>query len=212
MPFVESPQSSRVYVGANLFAIYYYQPMDKINPQELKNQFIAWQCRIRQYSVRKEEGMPLTGMRPVLEAKNQSVGPINIQLVLTDSVDSTREFRFLIQKTEDPKSRYDEAIKILAEYYYQIPADFDEEMTAIYSLNSELADQLVEIGECTLHFDQGNQIYHLRCAARFIDQDDLKYQATYWHNHLFNPSLPGQVNVIGFKPDWNNSYFELGNL
>ena len=26
------------------------------------------------------------------------------------------------------------------------------------------------------------------------------FQATYWHNHLFNATLPGKVRVFGFNP------------
>jgi hypothetical protein len=26
------------------------------------------------------------------------------------------------------------------------------------------------------------------------------FQATYWHNRLFNPTLPGQVRILGFTP------------
>ena len=177
---------------------------------ELRDQFIAWQCRIRQYSVRKEEGRPSQGMRPVLVVKDQTVGPINIQIVKSDDEDTTQEFRFMVQKTNDPKDIYENAVKLLSEYYYQIPAEFSEELTAVYSLQSELADQIVEVGKCSLHFDQGNQLYDLSCRVRFIDVEDKLHQATYWHNRLFNPSLPGRVKVIGFLADWNDSKFSSG--
>lgn len=179
---------------------------------ELKEQFVGWQCRIRQYSVRKDEGRPSPGMRPVLKVKDQTVGQINVQVVKADEEDTTREFQFMVQKTQDPKDIYENAVKLLSEYYYQIPAEFSEELTAIYSLQSELADQIVEVDSCTLLFDQGNQIYTLNCATRFVEYEHKLHQATYWHNRLFNPALPGRVRVIGFLPDWESSSFATGPL
>ena len=183
-----------------------------MTPEQLKEQFIGWQCRIRQYSVRKDEGRPSSGMCPVLEVKGQTVGPINIQIVKTDNVDETHEFQFMIKKTQDPKDIYQNALKLLSEYYYQIPKEFDQELTAVYSLQSELADQVVQVGECDLRFDQGNQIYQLKCKTRFIPVEDALHQATYWHNHLFNPAMPGRIKVIGFTPDWEQSSFSAGTL
>ena len=59
-----------------------------------------------------------------------------------------------------------------------------------------------------LEFDQGNQLYQLDCKTRFIDSNEQKYQATYWHNSLFNTSMPGVVRMIGFAPDWSLSRFK----
>ena len=118
----------------------------------------------------------------------------------------------MFQKTQDPKERYENAVKLFSEYYYQIPDEFSEELTAVYSLNSDLADQMVSVGEGKLSFDQGNQLYDLNCGIRMIDSDELEHQATYWHNHLFNPSMPGRVKVLGFVPDWQNSSFRTGEL
>ena len=175
----------------------------------LKNQFIAWQCRIRQYSVRQDEGRPSTGMRPQMTVKGQDAGRVSVLIVKTNSERVTREFKFMVQKTHDPKDRYQNAIKLLAEYYYQIPADFDQELTAVYALSSELASQIIQVGKCTLIFNQGNQIYNLSCSTRLIDEQDSKYQTTYWHNYLFNPSMPGKVKILGFMPEWNKSSFTM---
>jgi hypothetical protein len=38
--------------------------------------------------------------------------------------------------------------------------------------------------------------------VRALTEDDPAYQATYWHNALFNAGLPGAVRVLGFQPDW----------
>ncbi len=146
-------------------------------------------------------------MRPELELANQAAGPVNVQIVKRHSEEVTREFRFMAQKTRDCQARYENAVRFLAEYYYQIPDEFDEELTAVYAIDSVMARQIVEIGQCILCFDQGNQQYDLHCTARFLGRQSAKYQATYWHNHLFNPAMPGVVRIIGFMPDWALSSF-----
>ncbi len=158
--------------------------------------------------MRKNNGIPSTGMRPVLKIDGEPYGPVTVQIVKSDSENVTREFRFITQKTQEHQARYESALKLLSEYYYQIPGEFDEEITAIYSVASEFAKRIVETETCVLQFDQGNQVYHLDCKTRFISTDEQKYQATYWHNSLFNVSMPGVVNMIGFSPDWNSSYFK----
>ncbi len=144
-------------------------------------------------------------MQPELELANQAVGPVNVQIVKRHSEEVTREFRFMVRKTQDCQARYENAVRFLAEYYYQIPGEFDEELTAVYAIDSGIARQIVDVGQCILHFDQGNQQYDLHCTARFLDRQSAKYQATYWHNHLFNPAMPGLVRVVGFTPDWGLS-------
>ena len=111
------------------------------------------------------------------------------------------------KKTVDPKDRRSAALKVLSERYFQIPADFSEEMTAIYSMDSELADQLVLVQKCELLFEQGNQRYELSCDVRRVDPEEQAYQCSYWQNALFNPTMPGLVKVLGFLPQWGASRY-----
>ncbi len=167
--------------------------------QEIQN-FIGWQCRIRQHAVRKQEGRPSAGMRPNLYINGQSAGPITINLVKRDALDVTAEFQHIHRKTQDPKARYENGLKILCEYYYQRTNEFDFEMTGIFSLDSELALQIAESDDVELRFEQSSQVYSLKCETRNIPIGEEKYEASYWHNALFNPNMPGKVSVIGFLP------------
>ena len=182
-----------------------------MRPEELKHQFMGWQCRIRQYCVRTNQGQPTLGMRPCLKVRNQEVGPINVQLVKTDGDEITREFKFLIQKTQDPAERYARALTILSEYYYQTPGGFEDELTAVYSCVSELAGQIVQAGKGILSFSQGNQRYILKCRVRDIPRKDPRHQATYWHNRVFNKNMPGIVKILGFHPLWELSTYQYIN-
>jgi len=162
-------------------------------------QFIGWQCRIRQHVVRKQEGRPSAGMRPDLYLDGELITPITINLMKEDASDVTAEFQHIHRKTFDPKARYESGLKILCEYYYQRSNEFDHEMSAVFSLDSELAAKIVASDEIELRFDQSNQSYRLKCNARTIPVEDEKYEATYWHNALFNPNIPGVVTVVGFN-------------
>lgn len=175
--------------------------------EELQEQFLGWQCRIRQYAVRKGDGCPSQGMRPILSAAEQNLGAMNIQLVKLDCKESTAEFKFMAKKTHDPVDRREGIIKILAERYFQIPAEFSTEMIAIYPLNSELAEQLVSLRRCSLLFQQANQKYRIECNIRSISAQENQYQNAYWQNYLLNHKMPGVVNVLGFKPLWEESQF-----
>jgi hypothetical protein len=59
---------------------------------------------------------------------------------------------------------------------------------------------LIKAGECHLKFVQDSVDYAFDFDVVALDQDDEMFEATYWHNRLFNPTLPGKVRVLGFTP------------
>lgn len=175
------------------------------NDIELKNHFIGWQCRIRQHAIRKNEGRPSMGMRADVVVDGESIGLVTMMIVKSDATTIISEFRFMANKTQDPKQRYDNAIKFLSEYYYQRPAEFDEELTAVFALDSALAKKISDTDKCELVFEQGNQRFELTCNTRSLSVENQNYQSTYWHNYLFNPNMPGTVAILGFIPKWDQS-------
>ena len=168
----------------------------------LRHAFLAWQCRIRQIAVREHGGRPTPGMRPVLEVAAQRVGPITVVLNKRDGGESTTQFRFMVKRTHDPADRYDAALRHLAAGYYQRPDSFSDRLTAVFPPEAELPVQISGRADCALLFAQFSQRWRLPCAARLLDADAADYQATYWHNALFNPRLPGRVRIVAFAPDW----------
>ena len=170
----------------------------------LRDHFLGWQCRLRQYAIRQAGGRPTTGMRPhvVLGEDGEDLGPITVLIVKRDPHEVTAQFRHMVRKTHDPAQRYDSAIKFLAAAYYQRPREFSDRMTALFGAGSALADRLIAEGRCRLDFEQYSQRYAIPCELRSLAEDDPLFQATYWHNGLFNPALPGAVRVLAFTPDW----------
>ncbi len=165
--------------------------------------FLGWQCRLRQLSVRKAEGRPTSGMRPeAVVGSETSLGRITVLIVPDAPEESTAEFRHLVRRTHDPAERYKSALKTLAANYYQHPEDFSDRLTALFGPDSEAAQRLLMAGQVSLRFEQYNQRYELPCRITELSEGHSAYQATYWHNSLFNPRIPAGARVLVFEPDW----------
>ena len=146
-------------------------------------------------------------MRPrVLGADGRELSPgITVLLIEEDPAHSTARFRHMVRKTHDPAARLDAAVKLLSAAHYQTSKGFSDRMTALFSLESEIVAALLKDDECKLEFDQFSQRYSLPCSVAALAGDDTAYQATYWHNALFNPALPGRVQILAFTPDWSHA-------
>ena len=180
----------------------------KVDGDRLRRGFLGWQCRLRQLSVRRHEARPSAGMRPTLTVAGQEVGAITVVMVRLQPETSAAEFRHLVQRTRDPKERFQAALRHLQAAYYQDPGCFDDLLTAVFALDARLPGQLAGRKDCILDFEQFNQRYRLTCAAGLLEPDDGAFQATYWHNALFNAGLPGAVQIVGFRPDWRSARAE----
>jgi len=175
--------------------------------KKLRDHFLGWQCRLRQHAVRKADGRPSAGMQATLVPVNldKKYGPVNMGLVKKDPTEITAEFQHIVKKTHDPNQRQQGAIKLLSSVYYQYPKEFDDCLTATFALNSEVAQLLVEGGKCELLFEQHQQQFHLQSKVKSLAENNAAYQTTYWHNRLFNPTMPAKINVLRFKIDWQAS-------
>ena len=173
--------------------------------QVLRAHFLGWQCRVRQHAVRQGGGRPTSGMRPrvLMTDPDVDLGDVTVLINKSEPQEVTAQFRHLARKTHDPVERYNGALKLLSSAYYQRPEEFSDELTALFGEISDIADRLVAGGRCRLLFDQFSQSYDLPCRLRELPQDHPAYQATYWHNSLFNPNIPGGVRVLAFRPDWS---------
>ena len=180
-----------------------------MRPEErhpLCEHFLGWQCRIRQFAVRQGGGRPTPGMQPSLVLPDGgSADAINVLILKREPHEYTARFQHIVRRTHDPKERLDEALKELSAAYYQRPYEFAEVMTALFAVDSTLASKLMEQGECELAFEQFSQRYELSCSVRPLDVDDAGFQATYAHNRMFNSTLPGNVRIVAFGPDWSRS-------
>ncbi|MEQ8665408.1 MAG: hypothetical protein RIC16_06765 [Rhodospirillales bacterium] len=169
----------------------------------IRDHFLGWQCRLRQFSVRELEGRPSRGMQPDIALPGGTgFEAVTLLVVRDDPTIFTQEFRHMVRRTRDPKQRYESAIKYLSSTYYQHPREFSDRMTALFAEDSRAAASLREAHQATLLFSEKNQSYRIPAEVRHLVESDPAFQATYWHNHLFNPNMPGDVAVLQFVPDW----------
>lgn len=173
--------------------------------QAARREFLGWQCRIRQLSVRQADGRPTSGMRPsvTLPDDGADLGQIIVLICKKASQEVTARFQHMVRKTRDPAERRENALRFLAEAYYQRPEEFSDELTALFGPSSGVADRLLEAGRCRLDFAQFEQRYQLTCRVKLLAASDAGFEFTYWHNSLFNPAIPGDVRVLAFQPDWS---------
>jgi hypothetical protein len=170
----------------------------------LRDDFLGWQCRLRQLSARQGGGRPTPGMRPRLltTSGEELARGITVLIVEQDPVNSTRLFEFQCKRTHDPIERYDKVIELLSASYFQYPRNFSDTLTALFGAASDLPPTLLHLGRCMLEFEQFTQGYRLPCEVVELDEGHAFYQATYWHNHMFNPTMPPNTRVLAFMPDW----------
>jgi hypothetical protein len=169
---------------------------------EQYKRFISWQCRLRKLSMRELGGRPTLGMSAGVcsisggEVKSQ----MNFLIVKQDSESISSEFRHIIRKTQDSAEWVKNGLRILAERHYQDDFNFSDELTALFGTDSSLADALTLAGQCHLKFAEDSVEQAFDFSVREMDGEESAFQATYWHNHLFNASIPGQVRILGFTP------------
>ena len=176
----------------------------------LRDAFLGWQCRIRQLAVRQAGGRPTSGMRPEVtpEGASAPLGTITILVLKAEPAEATAQFKHMARKTHDPAERLENALKHLQAAYYQRPKDFSDVMTALFGPESDIARRLSTTGGCSLSFEQYQQRYEIPCRVRRLAESEPAYQATYWHNALFNPRLPAGVEILAFSPDWAHAAAE----
>ena len=178
--------------------------LTRLASQAMRDEFLGWQCRVRQLAAREQGGRPAPGMKPrVLSVEGEQLSPGTVVLIVeAEPQDSTQRFRFEYLKTQDPTERYESALQILRAGYFQEPTRFSDVLTALFSSDSVLVAQLLEHRRCLLEFEQFTQGYRLPCTVTRLAVSHSFYQATYWHNRLFNPHQPAELEVVSFKPDW----------
>ncbi len=173
-------------------------------PETLRQQFLTWQCRLRQIAMREDGGRPSEGMRPRIlspDARTLSEGVI-VLLVRSDPAESTDFFQFQLRKNHDPNEVYQKGLAFLQSTHYHRASQFSDEMTALFLPESRLAALLVTLRACRLDFRQFGQSYRLPCEVRELAPEEPAFANTLWHNRLFNAQLSDEVRILGFKPDW----------
>lgn len=170
--------------------------------EEHYRSFVSWQCRLRKQSMRELGGRPTDGMSAGVYAVagGDEQSRMNFLINRKDPQLRSSEFSHIVRKTQDPSERIKSGLRILAELYYHEVDEFENRLTALFSLESDLAYALLKAGQCRLKFAERSIDHEFDFDVVSLNQDDPLFEATYWHNRLFNPGLPGKVRVLAFTP------------
>ncbi|MEO1494439.1 MAG: hypothetical protein AAFV19_20015 [Pseudomonadota bacterium] len=173
----------------------------------LRDAFLRWQCRVRQMMMRDDLGRPGDAIMPALTLAGADAPMGHIITVMSKTVAHAKvpEMRHMAQRTQDPASRREAALKFFSEFYYQKGAEFSDTLTATFPPDSPGAAAIREAGQVTLDFDAFRQHYSLTCRVWRLAEQNPLWQATYWHNMLFNPGLTPDTVILAFEPDWDAS-------
>lgn len=117
---------------------------------------------------------------------------------------STDYLKFQLQRTNDHALAREAGVRFLAADYFQEPELFTDEMTALFQPGSQTARRILKLNDCLLDFEQYSQRFTMFCRARTVTKKEAAHQATLWHNRIFNPNVPNNAVVLGFRPDWKN--------
>lgn len=187
----------------------YFFPTRENKPKQvsLQDEFLKWQCRLRQILVRENDGKPDSSIIPLVQSETGDWRSFPAITVLCRKLQHsvTPEMHHMVKSTNDPFQVREKAIKFFSERYYQHPEWFSDTLTATFAKVSEQYFDLIESDTCILRFEAFNKNYSLVCKMEWYTTSDYYWQATYWHNLLFNPNLPPTIKVVGFKPDWDRS-------
>ena len=170
--------------------------------QQQYQKFISWQCRLRKMCVRELGGRPTPGMTAGVYSVSggEEQSRVNFMIMRRDPNERTDEFRYIVRKSQDPSQWAKNGLQILSELHYHEVDQFENRLTALFGFDSSLAEVLLDAGQCLLKFGEGGIEHEFEFSVEVLPEDDEMYQATYWHNHLFNASIPGQVQVLAFTP------------
>ena len=181
---------------------------ESLDPQALG--FLRWQCRVRQMLMRDRDGRPDDSVMPVLSIRAEDGSMVELGQVMTvlnrlPAHSMVPEFQHLSRRTFDPAQRREGALKLLCSTYFQQAQQFSDLLTASFGPESESALRIQRATYAVLQFDKFAQRVELRCKVWRLTQRNYYWQATYWHNGLFNPGAPSDAIVLGFEPDWSSS-------
>ena len=173
----------------------------------MRDGFLRWQCRIRQMMMREDLGRPSDGITPqvTLIGEDEPLGHIITVMNKTLAHSMTEEFQHMVRKTHDPAQRRENAIRLFSEAYYQKAETFSDILTSTFPPGSPGAAQIRASERCTLRFEAFRQRFDVVCKVWVLGEQNPLHQATYWHNLLFNPTLPAETVILGFEPDWVKS-------
>ena len=165
------------------------------------NDFVIWQCSIRQRNFRLFGGKPSEGTIANLSdiKSNKEICSLRSVLLEKNCLNTAKMFEFMIKQTHEPELRFDKALKFLASEYYNNPRNFAGSFTATFDKNSSVFKKLLKIKKINVQFFERETGFHFPVTICKLKKNDEKWQYTFWHNFFFNPALNENIEILYFK-------------
>ena len=167
------------------------------------NDFVDWQCLLRQNNFRKYSGKPSEGTIASIYDKNSNKEITSLRSILIerDPLNSAKMFEFMTKKTHDPEERFLKAVKYFASEYFENSKIFDGSFSATFPNNSKIAKDLLKKRKFNVQFFQSPIGFNFSVNVKKLKKRDLVWKFTFFHNCFFNSSLDENIEILFFKPD-----------
>ena len=166
------------------------------------NNFVIWQCSIRQRNFRMFSGKPSEGISANLSdiGSNKELSNIRLVLIEKNCLNTAKMFEFMIKQTNEPELRFDKIVKFLSSEYYNTPSNFDGSFTATFDKNSENYKKILKKKKLIAQFFERGTGFYFPVKISKLKKNDAKWKYTFWHNFFFNPNLNENIEIIHFAP------------
>ena len=167
------------------------------------NDFVVWQCSLRQRNFRMFGGKPSDGTSALLlDLKTDTeISIIRSVMIEKNYLNTAKMFEFMIKKTHDPEERFSKAIKFFASEYYNTPKNFDGSFTATFPFNSDLTKKILKMKKCNVQFFERKTGFYFPVKIFKLKKTDAKWMYTFWHNSFFNTGLSNNIDILLFNPE-----------
>ncbi len=167
------------------------------------NDFVDWQCLLRQSNFRKYSGKPSEGTVASIYDKNSNKEITSLRSILIERnpLNSAKMFEFMTKKTHDPEERFLKAVKYFASEYFENSKIFDGSFSATFPNNSKIAKDLLKKRKLNVQFFQSPIGFNFSVNVKKLKKKDPIWKFTFFHNCFFNSSLDENIEILFFKPE-----------
>ena len=145
------------------------------------NDFVNWQCLLRQRNFRKFSGKPSEGTIAAIYDKDSNDEITNFRSVLIEKkpLDSAKMFEFMIKKTYDPEERFLKAVKYFASEYFENSKIFNGSFSATFPNNSKIVKNLLKKRKLNVQFFESPSGYNFKVNIKKLKKTDPIWKFTY---------------------------------
>tara|TARA_Y100000590_G_scaffold385513_1_gene457671 strand:- start:102 stop:647 length:546 start_codon:yes stop_codon:yes gene_type:complete len=167
------------------------------------NDFVNWQCFLRQRNFRKFSGKPSEGTVAAIYDNNSNDEITNFRSILIEEkpLNSAKMFEFMTKKTHDPEERFLKAVKYFASEYFEDTKIFDGSFSATFPNNSKIVKDLLKKRKFNVQFFESPTGFNFKVNVKKLKKNDPIWKFTFYHNCFFNSSLDENIEILFFKPD-----------